>query len=331
MAASSVPLRAVPGPVAQMRSVLPAHGIETSTTLLAPSICGVRGCGVGRSGYGVCVRKSVLRGFRAQSGATNVERGAEITSGSGKDNNVVFVAGATGNVGSRVVRELVKSGFQVRAGVRAVAKGQALLEAAKLAKTSSSEKEPVELVECDLEKQDTIANSLGNAGVVVCSIGASEKEISDVTGPYRIDYKATENLIKAATRAKVNHFILVTSLGTTKLGWPASILNLFWGVLIWKAKAEKALEDSGLPYTIVRPGGMERPTDTYKETHNLRLASRDTWFGGQVSNLQVAELIANCVSNLDRARFKVLEAVAETTAPLRPIEELLAEVPAERR
>ena len=33
-----------------------------------------------------------------------MERGAEIASGSGKDNNVVFVAGATGNVGSRAVR-----------------------------------------------------------------------------------------------------------------------------------------------------------------------------------------------------------------------------------
>ena len=71
------------------------------------------------------------------------------------------------------------------------------MQAAKLAKTSSSEKEPVELVECDLENPHSIANCLGNAGVVVCSIGASEKEISDVTGPYRIDYKATENLIKA--------------------------------------------------------------------------------------------------------------------------------------
>lgn len=299
------------------------------TMLQTPSI--VRRFAGDRNGHGVCMKKTVLRGFRAQSGTKEVEKEEVTTTGSGKDNNVVFVAGATGKVGSRVVKELVKSGFQVRAGVRAVARGQALLEAAKLSKTSSSEKEPVVLVECDLEKVDAIENSLENAGVVVCSIGASEKEVSDVTGPYRIDYKAAENLIKAATSAKVNHFILVTSLGTTKLGWPASLLNLFWGVLIWKAKAEKALENSGLPYTIVRPGGMERPTDTFKETHNLRLAPRDTWFGGQVSNLQVAELIATCVSNLDRARYKVLEAVAETTATLRPIEDLLAEVPAERR
>jgi hypothetical protein len=36
----------------------------------------------------------------------------------------------------------------------------------------------------------------------------------------------------------------------------------------------------------VRPGGMERPTDYFKETHNLVLA-KETYFGGLFSNLQV--------------------------------------------
>lgn len=39
---------------------------------------------------------------------------------------------------------------------------------------------------------------------------------------------------------------------------------------------------------IVRPGGMERPTDAFKETHNLTLSPDDTLFGGLVSNLQVS-------------------------------------------
>lgn len=39
---------------------------------------------------------------------------------------------------------------------------------------------------------------------------------------------------------------------------------------------------------IVRPGGMEKPTDAYKETHNLVLAPKDSLTGGQVSSLQVS-------------------------------------------
>lgn len=57
--------------------------------------------------------------------------------------------------------------------------------------------EKLEIVECDLEKSDQIRPALGDASIVICCIGASEKEIFDVTGPYRIDYQATKNLIDA--------------------------------------------------------------------------------------------------------------------------------------
>jgi hypothetical protein len=39
---------------------------------------------------------------------------------------------------------------------------------------------------------------------------------------------------------------------------------------------------------IVRPGGMEKPTDAFKETHNLGLYRKDSLSGGQVSRLQVS-------------------------------------------
>lgn len=52
-----------------------------------------------------------------------------------------------------------------------------------------------------------------------------------------------------------------------------------------------------LLFQIVRPGGMERPTDTYKETHNTTLSQEDTLFGGQVSNLQVFSKLLFAVEN----------------------------------
>ncbi|RWR95665.1 protein TIC 62, chloroplastic isoform X2 [Cinnamomum micranthum f. kanehirae] len=253
-----------------------------------------------------------------------------------KDEDLAFVAGSTGRVGSRTVRELLKLGFRVRAGVRSVQKAESLVQSVKQLKldgaASTSGTQPVEkleLVECDLER-DAIGPAIGNSSIVICCIGASEKEVFDVTGPYRIDYQAAKRLVDAATAAKVNHFILLTSLGTNKIGFPASILNLFWGVLIWKRKAEEALIASGLPYTIVRPGGMERPTDAYKETHNLVLANEDIYFGGQVSNLQVAELMAFMAQDRSLSFCKVVEVIAETTAPLTPMGELLSKIPSQR-
>jgi len=55
-------------------------------------------------------------------------------------------------------------------------------------------------MECDLEKADTIGSALGNASTVICTIGASEKEVFDITGPFRIDYQATKNLIDAGNK-----------------------------------------------------------------------------------------------------------------------------------
>ncbi|KAH9656380.1 protein TIC 62 [Citrus sinensis] len=286
-------------------------------------------------------RKLKLPDFKAQaSGTINIcseAVGATPTKADSKDDNLAFVAGATGKVGSRTVRELLKLGFRVRAGVRSVQRAENLVQSVKqmkldgeLANKGIQPVEMLELVECDLEKRVQIEPALGNASVVICCIGASEKEVFDITGPYRIDFQATKNLVDAATIAKVNHFIMVSSLGTNKFGFPAAILNLFWGVLIWKRKAEEALIASGLPYTIVRPGGMERPTDAYKETHNITLSQEDTLFGGQVSNLQVAELLACMAKNRSLSYCKVVEVIAETTAPLTPMEELLAKIPSQR-
>ena len=65
----------------------------------------------------------------------------------------------------------------------------------------------------------------------------------------------------------------------------AAVLNLFGGILVQKRRAELALLESGLNYVIVRPGGMERPTDAYKRTHKVTLGEQDTRFGGQVPEL----------------------------------------------
>ncbi|KAK6131905.1 hypothetical protein DH2020_034342 [Rehmannia glutinosa] len=299
-------------------------------------------------------RKLKFLDFRAPaSGTTKIKSQAQdstLSDSGQKDGNLVFVAGATGRVGSRTVRELLKLGFKVRAGVRSIQRAESLVQSVQNMKLEdvaggTQPTNKFELVECDLEKLDRIKPALGKSSIVICCIGASEKEIFDITGPYRIDYQATKNLIDAGkissglglfltfcftTSAKVEQFILLTSLGTNKVGFPAAILNLFWGVLIWKRKAEEALLASGLPYTIVRPGGMERPTDSYKETHNITLSEEDTLFGGQVSNLQVAELMAFMAKNRSLSCCKVVEVIAETSAPLTPLGELLKKIPSQR-
>ena len=56
---------------------------------------------------------------------------------------------------------------------------------------------------------------------VVCAVGAAESELGDVSAPRRIDGEGATRLVEAANAAGVEQFVLVTSLGTGKLGFPA--------------------------------------------------------------------------------------------------------------
>eukprot|EP00891_Asterochloris_glomerata_P001297 jgi/Astpho2/1297/Aster-06173 len=279
-----------------------------------------------------------------------------------RDPNTVFVAGSTGRLGARIVRELLADPkLKVRAGKAAHDTAQRLRQALNSTHTTPSvlattgcgrarntfkanefaetaksygmltpaQAKRLTVVPVDLEDEGTIAAAIGNAGRVVQAIGASETNLLDTSGPKRVDGEAAINLVKAADKLGVLQYVMVTSLGTGKFGWPASALNLFWGVLKWKKMAEEALEASNMSYLIVRPGGMERPGDDYKRTNNMRLENRDKLFGGQVSRLQVAELVAAAVSNPDLAENKVLEVVAEPTAPRLDYVALLGGIPSE--
>jgi hypothetical protein len=125
--------------------------------------------------------------------------------------------------------------------------------------------------------------------------------------------------------------VLVSSLGAGKFGLPASLLNLFWEVLKWKRVGEEALVASGVPYTILRPGGMEKPGDDYGDTHALVFAEEDTRFGGQVSRLQVAQVAAEALrlGPEGAAANKVVEVVAEKAAPRKAVEDLFEAIEAE--
>jgi uncharacterized protein YbjT (DUF2867 family) len=86
----------------------------------------------------------------------------------------VFVAGATGRLGARIVRELLGQGVKVRAGVRNLDKADTFLAiAASYGLLSAEELGRLQVVECDLERPDTIASAIGSAAKV-CMAGGGE-------------------------------------------------------------------------------------------------------------------------------------------------------------
>ena len=70
-----------------------------------------------------------------------------------------------------------------------------------------------------------------------------------------IDWHGSNNQVRAALDAGVDHILLVSSMGTTE---PNSFLDLIANghILFFKLNGEIDLMGSGAPYTVVKPGGL---------------------------------------------------------------------------
>ncbi|HEY9880373.1 MAG TPA: SDR family oxidoreductase [Leptolyngbyaceae cyanobacterium] len=216
-----------------------------------------------------------------------------------------FVAGATGETGQRIVRTLVQRGIPVKAFVRDAVSARSILPI------------EVELAQGDVLDKEAIQLAIADCTVLLSAMGA--RPSLDPTGPYKVDYEGTKNLIDAAKEKGIEHFVMVSSLCTSKFFHP---LNLFWLILWWKKQGEEYLQKSGLTYTIVRPGGLKNDDE---DERPLVMAAADVLSDGNVPRLKVAQ---TCVEALFQpaARNKIVEIVAEESAEPKSFPELFAQV-----
>ena len=93
--------------------------------------------------------------------------------------------------------------------------------------------------------------------VVINAVGASKTK--DIEHSRIIDFETTKLQIEAAKQNNIKKFILVTTMYITRPdAFIAFILNSMVGnCLAHKLQAENLLRQSGLDYTIVRPGGLK--------------------------------------------------------------------------
>ncbi|MBD2002188.1 MULTISPECIES: SDR family oxidoreductase [Cyanophyceae] len=121
----------------------------------------------------------------------------------------------------------------------------------------------------------------------------------------RADYLGNKNLIDAAVKAGVKKFILVSSIGSgnSVVALPPQALETLKPVLIEKEKAEQYLIESGLIYTIVRPGGLKSEPAT-----GNGVLTEDPRVAGTIHRADVAQLVCRCLES-DAANNKVLSAL----------------------
>jgi len=165
---------------------------------------------------------------------------AALASGSAlaADKGLVLVAGATGQTGRPLIKILKAEGYTVRAMVRG--------------DTTAAELGADEVVKADVTQYDTLPPAVTGVDYVMSAIGTASGGV-----PEEVDYKGTAALVDASKAAGVKQFVLVSSVvsGNTD---PERSLNKTRGmVFMWKGKADEHVRNSGLPYTIMRPGGLD--------------------------------------------------------------------------
>jgi len=141
----------------------------------------------------------------------------------------VLVTGGTGFVGPKIVRALGEAGHEVRALVRDPARGAALA---------------CELAEGDITDPESLRRAVDGCDAVVHLVAIITGRPGDFE---RVMTEGATELAGAAAAAGVRRFVLMSALGTSE-----ETKDL---VPYYRAKwaMERAVEGSGIPYTIFRP------------------------------------------------------------------------------
>ena len=211
--------------------------------------------------------------------------------------DLVVVVGGTGKTGIEVVKQLTAEGqYLVRATTRDVERAKA------------NAGYDVDWVYADVKDVSSLRSAIGGADYVISAIGAVAPRGEN--SPKYIDYQGVVNLVDLCQELAVKQFVLTSAIG---VGNVDHFLNVFFGnVQVWKWLGEDYIHDSGLPYTIVRPGGL---SDEPAGQAGIKLAAKGDLHGGYIPRADVARVLIESVGNPDALK-KTIEIISDEEASI---------------
>ncbi|KAK4480960.1 hypothetical protein RD792_011822 [Penstemon davidsonii] len=159
--------------------------------------------------------------------------------------------------------------------------------------------------------------------------GRPEFYFEDGAFPEQVDWIGQKNQIDAAKAAGVKQIVLVGSMGGTNLDNPLNSLGN-GNILVWKRKAEQYLVDSGIPYTIIRAGGLQdkdggiRELLVGKDDELLQTETRT------IARADVAEVSIQAL-NFEEAKYKAFDLASKpegTGTPTKDFKALFSQITA---
>src|SRR4028119_1726973 len=206
------------------------------------------------------------------------------------DESYIFLAGASRGVGREIAKCLTEQNQKVKALLRSE-ETRPELEAMGIKVVIADALDAASVEQAMLPDEPIYA--------VISTIGSLPKDGE------KSDYLGNKNLIDAAVKAGVQKFILVSSIGSGNSAGalPPQALETLRPVLIEKEKAENHLIESGMIYTVIRPGGLKSEPAT-----GNGILTEDCRVAGSIHRADVAQLVCQCLVS-DAASNKVVSAV----------------------
>ncbi|XP_060201948.1 uncharacterized protein At2g37660, chloroplastic isoform X2 [Lycium barbarum] len=157
----------------------------------------------------------------------------------------------------------------------------------------------------------------------------SKQKIGGADDVYIGDIRNTESLVPAiqAKAAGVKQIVLVGSMGGTNPNHPLNSLGN-GNILVWKRKAEQYLADSGIPYTIIRAGGLQDKEGGIRE---LLVGKDDELLETETKTIARADVAEVCIQALqyEEAKSKAFDLASKpegTGTPTKDFKALFAQI-----
>lgn len=246
--------------------------------------------------------------------------------------SVVLVTGAGGRTGSLVYKKLKERSEQY------VARGLVRTEESK-EKIGGAE----DVFVGDIRESESIVPAIQGIDSLIIltsavpkmkpgfdpSKGRPEFYFEDGAFPEQVDWIGQKNQIDAAKAAGVKQIVLVGSMGGTNLNHPLNSLGN-GNILVWKRKAEQYLADSGVPYTIIRAGGLQDKEGGVRE---LLVGKDDELLQTETRTIARADVAEVCIQALqyEEAQFKAFDLASKpegTGTPANDFKALFSQVTA---
>ena len=222
---------------------------------------------------------------------------------------LVAVTGASGKTGWRVVDEALRRGLAVRAIVRP---GSVLPPALAEAEQQGR----LEVRRLDLSATEALHAALTGCEALVIATGA--RPSVDLTGPLKVDAFGVRDQIQACRAVGLRRVVLVSSLCAGRWQHP---LNLFGLILVWKRLGERWLEQSGLDWTVVRPGGLSED-DSRCEREGVVFSGPDQQESDSIPRRLVARVCLDALST-PAAIGRIIEITSSPSQPAKPLSQWL--------